>query len=280
MSSNSAQATSTLVGKHIAILGVGNMGGAIARGLISSNAVAPSHLILSDTDQSKIDSLLSFHSSAQKAESPTAAVEAADIILIAVKGAVLAELLTTISPALSGSKLIVSIVAGKSTETIESLIPKGVRVIRAMPNTPALVLEGATGIARGKYATADDISAALAVFSAVGKVVEVGETLIDAVTGLSGSGPAYIFTVIEALTDGGVLQGLPRDTARLLAAQTVFGAAKMALESSEHVGRLKDQVTTPGGTTIHGLAALEAHGMRAAFIEAVAAATERSKEMG
>ncbi|MCH7646138.1 MAG: pyrroline-5-carboxylate reductase [Nitrospinae bacterium] len=154
------------------------------------------------------------------------------------------------------------------------------RVIRAMPNTPALVGAGACALAGGTWATEKDLREVTVLFEAVGSVVRVPESLLDAVTGLSGSGPAYILMVIEALADAGVRQGIPRSEAQLLAAQTVYGTAKLVLESGEHPAVLRDNVASPGGTTIAGLAALEARGLRAAFMEAVAAATRRSKELG
>jgi pyrroline-5-carboxylate reductase len=280
MNANSSEASSHLSSKRLAIFGVGNMGGAIARGLIAAGAIAPSNLLLSDNDPNQIVIQRGKIGAAAETMPLQGLPFQADIVLVAVKPAALEDLLRTISPTLTPQSILISIVAGKSIKTIEDAVPVGVRVIRAMPNTPALVLEGASAIAKGTNATDADIDIAREIFGAVGKVVEVNELLLDAVTGLSGSGPAYIFTVIEALTDGGVLQGLSRDTARMLAAQTVFGAAKMVLESTEHIAKLKDQVTTPGGTTIHGLAKLEEHGVRSAFIEAVAAATDRSSKMG
>jgi pyrroline-5-carboxylate reductase len=273
-------AVSQLSDKRIAILGVGNMGGAIAHGLLSANAIAPSNLILFDSDTSKADFLRKSYPSSQIVSSTSEAVSNADILILAVKGFVLAPLLEQIKSHLSPDRLIISIIAGKSIGTIESHIPDNVPVIRAMPNTAAMVLESATGIAKNDAASEEDLALAKAVFESIGKVVVVGESHLDAVTGLSGSGPAYIFMVIEALTDAGVLQGLTRDVSRLLAAQTVFGASKIALENDDHLAKLKDMVTTPGGTTIHGLAELEAHGVRAAFLDAVAAATDRSKQMG
>jgi pyrroline-5-carboxylate reductase len=174
----------------------------------------------------------------------------------------------------------VSVAAGVSTAAIESKLPAGARVIRTMPNTAATVLAGATAICRGTHATDEDVALAERLFGAIGRSVVLDETLIDAVTGLSGSGPAYVMLIIEALADGGVKVGLHRDTALMLAAQTVFGSAKLLLETGEHPGRLKDMVTSPGGTAIAGLHTLEAGGLRTTLINAVEAATNRAAELG
>ena len=163
---------------------------------------------------------------------------------------------------------------------LEALLPVGARVVRAMPNTPAIALAGATALSAGSHATAADVELARGLFEAVGNVAVVDESLLDAVTGLAGSGPAYVMLVIEALADGGVKMGLPRETSLMLAAQTVYGSAKLLLETKEHPARLKDMVTSPGGTTIAGLHALESGGLRPALIDAVERATERSRELG
>src|SRR5581483_1947322 len=177
-------------------------------------------------------------------------------------------------------QLVVSICAGVPIEVFEARFPKGTRVVRTMPNTAAIVDAGATAIAPGTHATEADLEKARALFEAVGKVVTLEEAQLDAVTGLSGSGPAYVMLMIEALADGGVKVGLHRDTSLLLAAQTVFGSAKLLIETGEHPGRLKDMVTSPGGTAIAGLHTLEAGGLRRTLIDAVEAATERSAELG
>ena len=177
-------------------------------------------------------------------------------------------------------QLVVSVAAGVPIEAIEARLPAGSRVVRSMPNTPATVQAGATAIAGGAHAREDDLRIARELFEAVGRVVVLEESLIDAVTGLSGSGPAYIMLIIEALADGGVKVGLHRDTALLLAAQTVFGSAKLLLETGEHPGRLKDMVTSPGGTAISGLHTLESGGLRKTLIDAVEVATKRAAELG
>jgi pyrroline-5-carboxylate reductase len=176
--------------------------------------------------------------------------------------------------------LLISIAAGVPTAKLEAALPGNARVIRVMPNTPALVGESASGFALGKSATRADGELALRLFSAVGVAFQLKESLLDAVTGLSGSGPAYVYQFIEALSDGGVAAGLPRDVATKLAAQTVLGAAKMVLETGQHPGALKDMVTSPGGTTIEGLHELEKGKLRGTVMSAVRAATEKSKKLG
>ena len=170
--------------------------------------------------------------------------------------------------------------AGLSIARLEEAAGPNVRIIRVMPNTPALIHQGAAAFATGGTATDADAALVSRIFSAVGRAVQVKETLLDAVTGLSGSGPAYVYLVIEALADGGVLMGLPRDLALQLAAQTVAGAAGMVLQTGLHPAALKDQVTSPGGTTIAGLEELEGAAVRSAFLSAVRAATERSRQLG
>lgn len=204
----------------------------------------------------------------------------ATTIVLAVKPQVLAAVLAEIAPVMTPDKLVISIAAGATIARITEGLAGHARVIRAMPNTPALVLAGATAVSASAGATADDLREAEALFGSVGSVVSVAEGLMDAVTGLSGSGPAYAFMAIEALSDGGVQAGLPRDVATRLAAQTLLGAAKLALESGEHPGRLKDMVTSPAGTTIAGVAALERAGFRTALMQAVEAATARAKALG
>ena len=239
--------------KTLAIIGTGMMGGALASGLIRAHAMAPESIRLYDTHLGKSRALAAeLGVDADKAVFNTAAEAAkgADLILIAVKPAIVAEALGAISSHLALNQLVISIAAGVRLQKMEALVPAGVPVIRVMPNTPALVGEGATAIAPGIHATAEHVALAQSLFRSVGKAVVVDEKLLDAVTGLSGSGPAYVYLLIEALLDGGVKAGLSRDTARELAAQTVYGAAKMVLESPLHPAELKDNVTTPGGTTI------------------------------
>jgi pyrroline-5-carboxylate reductase len=201
-------------------------------------------------------------------------------LILATKPDQVAAALAEIAGAIGPSHLLISIAAGVPLAKLESALPPGTRVIRVMPNTPALVGAGAAGFALGKNATAADGELAQKLLSAVGLAVPVKESLLDAVTGLSGSGPAYVYQFIEALSDGGVAAGLPRDVATRLAAQTVLGSAKMVLETRQHPGVLKDQVTSPGGTTIEGVHELEKGAFRATVINAVRAATEKSKKLG
>jgi pyrroline-5-carboxylate reductase len=203
-----------------------------------------------------------------------------DVVVLAVKPQVIDKVLTQIGADVRPDQLVVSVAAGVPIEALESRLPRGSRVVRAMPNTPATVQAGATAVSGGAHASADDLRIARELFEAVGRVVVLDEGLLDAVTGLSGSGPAYVMLIIEALADGGVKVGLHRDTALLLAAQTVFGSAKLLLETGEHPGRLKDMVTSPGGTAIAGLHTLESGALRKTLIDAVETASKRAAELG
>lgn len=264
---------------RIGFVGGGNMAEALVRGLLESGAAKAGSVRVCDPSQARRDRLTERYG--VTASDDNAAVAGwAELVVLAVKPQVMKDALESIAAFLSPDALVVSIAAGVPIASIEAALPKGRRVVRAMPNTAAIVRAGATAIAKGRSATDADLQMARALFEAVGRCVVVPEKLLDAVTGLSGSGPAYVMLVIEALADGGVHAGLPRDVAQTLAAQTVYGAAKLQLETGEHPGVLKDRVTSPGGTTIAGLAELEDHGVRGAFIDAVYAATERSKELG
>jgi len=207
-------------------------------------------------------------------------VKSASTLIIAVKPDQVPALLKEIDPIITDDHLLISIAAGVTLGRMESELPEGTRTVRVMPNTPALVGASASAFALGKSARPEDGQLVSKLFSTVGVAYQVKESLLDAVTGLSGSGPAYVYMIIEALSDGAVAAGLPRDIATKLAAQTVFGAAKMVLETNTHPGALKDMVTSPGGTTIEGIHELERGGVRAALMNAVRAATERSKKLG
>jgi pyrroline-5-carboxylate reductase len=201
-------------------------------------------------------------------------------VVLAVKPQVVGPVLAEIAPVVTGRHLLISVAAGVATATIRTGLGKDARIVRVIPNTPALVLQGATAIARGPGLRPEDLKVAEDIFGAVGRVVVLDEGQLDAATGVSGSGPAYVAIVVESLADGGVRMGLDRATAMTLAAQTVLGAATLLLETGMHPGSLKDMVASPGGTTIAGIAALEEGGVRAAFIRAVERATLRSRELG
>jgi pyrroline-5-carboxylate reductase len=267
------------LGKTIAFLGSGNMAEALVKGLLRAHVAEPGEIVCSDRREERGPELTQRYG-VRFTRSNRDAVERSDIVILSVKPQVMNKLLDEIAPALDQRKLVISIAAGVPIAAIERRVGHGVRIVRTMPNTPALVGAGATALSGGEHATEDDLRQARALFDAIGKTVEVDEPLLDAVTGLSGSGPAYIFLVIEALSDAGVKMGLPRATAQELAAQTVLGSAKLLIETGEHPGRLKDQVTSPGGTAIAGLHTLEAGGLRTTLMNAVEAATNRSRELG
>jgi pyrroline-5-carboxylate reductase len=204
----------------------------------------------------------------------------ADIVVLSVKPQILSRVLDEVAEAIPSEALVISIAAGVPVAAIQSRLAAGTRVVRAMPNTPALVEAAATAIARGEHARESDLEDAKRIFDAIGITVILDESQLDAVTGLSGSGPAYVFLILEALSDAGVKVGLSRRNAQLLAAQTLLGSAKLLLETNEHPGRLKDMVTSPGGTAITGLHTLENGGLRTTLMNAVEAATRRSRELG
>ena len=254
------------------------MATALARGVVGSGAVAPGDVVVTDVYPVAAEKLAEA-TGARRVDSNAELAAAADVIVLCVKPGDALEALRGIASALAG-KLVVSIVAGLSLKALQGAAGEAARIVRVMPNTPALIGEGAAAFALGSTATAEDAALTEKIFSGVGVVAKVKEELLDVVTGLSGSGPAFVYTVVEALADGGVLMGLPRDLSIKLAAQTVAGAARMVRETGEHPGVLRDQVTSPGGTTIAGLEALEKGGLRAALLAAVRAATERSRQLG
>lgn len=265
--------------QNIAIVGIGNMGRALLGGLLRGGDVTPQQIRITRRDQSALASLEREFQGIRATTDNVKAVQGADIVVLAVKPQVVERVLETIREHLAPNTLVISILAGVTTESLRATIGQDVPVVRAMPNTPALVDEGATAIAGGRYAQDMHVDRAKAIFEAVGSVEVVPEAMMDAVTGLSGSGPAYVYMIIEAMTDGGVKMGLSRPQALKLAAQTVYGSAKLVLESGRHPAILRDEVTTPGGTAIAAVADLEHHGLRTMLINAVATATERSKEL-
>lgn len=263
----------------VGFIGAGRMATALARGLIDSGRVAPERVCASDVFEPARQQFAE-QTGATTVDSNEAVLQASDIVVLAVKPQQMATVLPDLRDAFHERHLVISIAAGLPISVYESWLGRERRIIRVMPNTPCLVGETAAAFATNDAATEEDAAMVQSLLSTVGVAVRVDEKLLDAVTGLSGSGPAYVYQIIEALSDGGVRVGLPRDVATRLAAQTVLGAAKMVLETGEHPGALKDAVTSPGGTTIAGLHALEAGGLRGTLMNAVVAATERARELG
>jgi len=265
-------------GKIVGFIGVGNMGGAIVRGLVNSGLVNKDEIIVSDADKDRLREITDTYG-VKSAESNIELVEKADIIVLCVKPYNFIDLVMDIEAVSRAGQIFISIAAGVAVDALSRLhLDAG--IIRVMPNTPASVLAGAAAIYAAPNVSREDMARAVAIFECTGKVVVVqNETQLDAVTGLSGSGPAYIFLAIEALADAGVQLGIPRKEASLLAAQTVYGAAKMLLETGKSPGELKDMVTTPGGTTAAGLRMLEKGKFRSVIMDAVEAAANRSREL-
>lgn len=263
----------------IGFLGAGKMATALARGFVRAGLVAADGLIASDVEPAAREQFAASTGGTTTAGNADVAV-AARTLIVAVKPHQVAEALGGIRGVLTPEHLIISIAAGVTLERLQAALPAGARVVRVMPNTPALVGHSATGYALNAACTPQDADRVQNLFAAVGVAFAVKEPLLDAVTGLSGSGPAYGYLIIEALSDGAVAAGLPRDVATRLAAQTLLGAARMVLETGLHPGALKDQVTSPGGTTIEGLHELEKGGVRAALMNAVRAAADKSRRLG
>ena len=269
---------SLLAMTRLALLGGGRMGEALLAGLLDAGWDAEA-LSVAEVDAERRRALEAIFPGVHVVPSPAWAVPDADVVVVAVKPADVVAALESAAPALSESAAILSIAAGVTLATAEAVLP-GRAVVRAMPNTPALVRSGVAAIAPGTHATEADLDLAERVLGAVGVVVRVPEKQLDAVTGLSGSGPAYVFLLAEAMIEAGVLVGLPRDQARVLVTQTLLGSGRLLDAGDETPEALRAAVTSPGGTTAAGLAELEAHGFRAAVLEAVRAATERSRELG
>jgi len=266
-------------GRKLAFIGSGFMGESLVRGLVMSKTVSPGNIVVSDTRRQAVESLVQKHK-VKGASDNAEAVQGAEIIVLCVKPDCVGDVIKKLGPKLDGNKLIISVAAGVRLDSLVSCLPKGARIVRAMPNMAAMVGQSATAICAGGEADENDIATTRQIFDAVGKCVVVREPLMDAVTGLSGSGPAYVFMFLEALADAGVRCGLARDVASELAGQTLYGAALLAMETGEHPAKLKDLITSPGGTTIAGIASFEENGFRNAVIKAVGAATARSKELG
>lgn len=262
--------------QQIGFIGGGAMAEALIRGLLRSGLMLPTQIAASDIAASRREALSALGIRAVTENRD--AVEGAEVIVVAVKPTIVPQALAGLRDVIEPRRLVITIAGGVPTATVEAGLAPGVPVIRVMPNIAAQVGGGAAAIAGGVAAGPEHLALAEQIFSGVGRCVRVPEAMMDAVTGLSGSGPGYVCLLIEGLADGGVKMGLPRDVALTLAAQTLLGAAQLVLESGEHPGVWKDRVATPGGTTIAGLAALEARGVRGALIEAVEAGTRRSQE--
>ncbi|MEP9411671.1 MAG: pyrroline-5-carboxylate reductase [Candidatus Brocadia sp.] len=265
--------------EKIGFIGGGKMGEALCKGIINAKLSTTDNIMVSDVDAERCK-LLNKEIGIKTTPNNKEVVAFAEVVILAVKPQMMNEVLSSLKDDITRRHLVVSIAAGIPIRFIESRLPDGVRIIRVMPNTPCLIGASATAFALGKNATDADGQMVFHLFKAVGKVFRLDEKHLDAVTGLSGSGPAYVYMVIEALSDGGVRMGLPRDVATVLAAQTVLGAARMVLETGQHPAQLKDAVTSPGGTTIEGISKLEEGGLRSAMINAIEAATLRSKKLG
>ncbi len=263
----------------VAIIGAGNIGRALLGGMVKGNVLRAEQVVATRRSVSALGALADDVPGLSTTTRNAEAAQGAAVVVLSIKPQGADAVIAEIREVVTEETLVISVLAGRTTEGLRAAFGKELPVVRAMPNTPALVDEGATAITGGRFATEEHLATARRMFEAVGEVEVVSEDLMDAVTGLSGSGPAYVYMVIEALTDGGVKQGLPRPVAARLAAQTVYGAAKLALETGKHPAILRDEVTTPGGTAIAAVADLERHGLRTMLINAVATATERSKEL-
>lgn len=266
--------------KKIGFIGCGNMGEALVSGLVLSKAAKPENIICSDIFPETRNAVQEKYGVLTTADN-IEVCEKSEIIIYATKPQILGSVLKETAPALDKSKLVISIAAGVPLAAIAAGLQKELRLIRSMPNICAFVKESATAVCAGEFVQEGDVEMARAVFDSVGKTVFIQENvLMDAFTGLSGSGPAYIFTIVDAMADAGVKMGLSRKDSLFLSTQTVLGAAQLLLESGEHPGQLKDRVASPGGTAIAGIHTLEQGGLRTTLINAVESATKRSKELG
>ncbi len=259
-------------------IGSGRMATALIHGMIRAGVATPQTITASDPLPAAREAL-ERETGASVHESSEPVVNASDILVLAVKPQSMATVLAMLRPMLGPRHLVISVAAGTTLATLSNGLGSSVRIVRVMPNTPALIGQGASAYAMGPGCDAADEAIVKSCLDSVGQAVRVPESLLDAVTGLSGSGPAFVYMMVEALADGGVRVGLPRDVAMMLATQTVIGAAMMVRETGLHPGELKDQVASPGGTTIAGIHALERAGLRAALMDAVEAATRRSTEL-
>lgn len=264
---------------HIGFIGGGQMAEALIKGIVQSELVDPEQILVTDPDASR-QSLLKDSYGVNAFDEPEPVWSKCDIVILAVKPQIVQEVLQTSQHMMRDTHLIISIAAGIPLAALEKHANSGARLIRVMPNTPALVQEAASALSRGTLATEDDMAIAAAIFDSIGKTVILEEKYLDAVTGLSGSGPAYVFSFIEALIDAGLKVGLNRGVAETLVLQTILGSTKLAMTSDIHPAQLRAMVTSPGGTTIAGLHKLEKAGFRGIVMDAVETATNRSRELG
>lgn len=270
----------SILSRHtIAVIGAGNIGRALIGGLMHGHELDPGRIRATRRNPAMLEALGDQFPGVQTGTDNVTAVEDATIVVLATKPQIAHQVIEEIRTATREDAVVVSVLAGVTTEVLKNSFKRDLSIVRTMPNTPMMVDEGATAIAGGRFSTEEHLDIVRSMFEAVGKVEVVPEYLMDAVTGLSGSGPAYVYMFIEALTDAGVKQGLPRPTAFRLASQTVFGAAKLVQDTGKHPAILRDEVTTPGGTAIAAVAELESHGLRTMLINAVATATARSREL-
>jgi pyrroline-5-carboxylate reductase len=270
--------TNPLSHKRLAVLGAGKMGGTLLRAFLDQKLVSSSHVTATVRHAERAKALAKKLGVSVTTDN-RAAVRAADVVLLAVKPQTVTEVLDEIRAELKPHVLVVSVAASVPTKIIEQHLPEKTAVVRAMPNTPVAVGSGMTGLCSGSHAKAEHLELAKAMFEAVGKAIVVDEKHMDAVTGLSASGPAFVYIILESLAEGGVKVGLPRDVATLLAAQTMLGAARTVLETGDHPAQLKDGVTTPAGCTIDGIMEMEDGKVRSTLIKAIVKATERAKEL-
>ena len=268
----------TLPGLRVAVLGAGKMGGILLQAFLKNNLLSPDQIVATVQHPERALAL-SAQFGVEVITDNLAAAQRADVILIGVKPIQVPALIETIKPALTPAKLILSIAASVKTSSIEEHAGINIAAIRAMPNTPAMLAAGITALCAGRFVSEQQMAIAQRIFQTVGRTVVVDEKHMDAVTGLSGSGPAFLYIIIEALAEAGVNVGLPRDVATLLAAQTTYGSARMVLETGYHPALLKDAVTTPAGCTVDGILELEEGGLRVTLIKAVKRATQRAKEL-
>ena len=266
-----------LKSKKVAVLGLGKLGESLARALVDSGTVAPNRLVATARHEATLEAKSDL--GIRTTTDNRAAVKGAAVVLLAVKPQVMPELLKEIKPALTAKQVVVSTAAGVTIDSMEKALGKSIAVVRTMPNVASRVRAGMTAICPGRHAKPAQVETVRAVFDAVGRTRVLDEKYLDAVTGLSGSGPAFMYVVLEALAEGGLKVGLPRDIATELIAQTMLGAAQLALETGEHPAKLKDAVLTPAGCTIDGLLELESGGLRVALIRAVVRAAERAREL-